>query len=203
MDGGAGFPYWAENHFNAARYAVLAHGATPTALVTHRGLCLSSARIWSLGFSPNLSAENKRVQSVWGSMVAVWRHPWKLKELFGSYLSRKSLSTTAEMSSRGFPIPKSVFSLDRDRSRLCYSDFFSLSRHNYHSLVSDLMDPVSSSSSSSSDLPYIVFGSWQCARVGHMLPEGAPTCKVTSFHFETQQCSTKSKWAGIPSEESQ
>lgn len=38
-----------------------------------------------------------------------------------TYMSRKSLSTTAEMSSKGFPIPKSVFSLWRDRNILYYA----------------------------------------------------------------------------------
>lgn len=46
----------------------------------------------------------------------------KTKGALWTYLSRKSLSTTAEMSSRGFPIPKSVFSLCRDKSGLFHSD---------------------------------------------------------------------------------
>lgn len=67
----------------------------------------------------------------------------KTKGALWTHLSRKSLSTTAEMSSRGFPIPKSAFSLCRDRSRLFHSDSHASSPHNYQSLVSDLMDPVS------------------------------------------------------------
>lgn len=67
----------------------------------------------------------------------------KTKGALWTHLSRKSLSTTAEMSSRGFPIPKSVFSLCRDRSRLFHSDSHASSPHNYQSLVSDLMDLVS------------------------------------------------------------
>lgn len=39
-----------------------------------------------------------------------------------TYLSRKSLSTTAEMSSKGFPIPNSVFSLWGDRNLLYHTD---------------------------------------------------------------------------------
>lgn len=38
------------------------------------------------------------------------------KRAIQTYLSRKSLSTTAEMSSKGFPIPKSVFSLRGDKN---------------------------------------------------------------------------------------
>lgn len=37
------------------------------------------------------------------------------KRVVLTYLSRKSLSTTAEISSKGFPIPKSVFSLWEDK----------------------------------------------------------------------------------------
>lgn len=59
----------------------------------------------------------------------------KTKGSLWTYLSRKSLSTTAEMSSRGFPIPKSVFSLCRDKSRLFHSDSHSSSLRNDHSLV--------------------------------------------------------------------
>jgi len=38
----------------------------------------------------------------------------KYEEL-NTYLSRKSLSTTAEMSRRGFPIPKRIFSLKKKK----------------------------------------------------------------------------------------
>lgn len=119
MDCGAGFPYLAVSHFHGTRHVVRTHGITRAAVYTHRGLCLSSARIWSLGFSPNLGGKKKRVA---GGTMAVWKHPWKQNAGLCTYLSRKSLSTTAEMSSRGFPIPKSVFSLCRYKSTLFHSD---------------------------------------------------------------------------------
>lgn len=87
------------------------------AVCTHRGMCLSSARIWSLGFSPNLSGENKRGKV----FQEAWRGVWSIagtKGALWTYLSRKSLSTTAEMSSRGFPIPKSAFSLCGGRKQI-------------------------------------------------------------------------------------
>lgn len=40
------------------------------------------------------------------------------KSSASTYLSRKSLSTTAEMSSKGFPIPKSMFSLWEDKKHI-------------------------------------------------------------------------------------
>jgi len=46
--------------------------------------------------------------------TAVSSHLIKLI-LHGTYLSRKSLSTTAQMSSRGFPIPKRAFWLQKER----------------------------------------------------------------------------------------
>ena len=41
----------------------------------------------------------------------------KYEEL-NTYLSRKSLSTTAEMSRRGFPIPKRIFSLKKKTNKI-------------------------------------------------------------------------------------
>lgn len=51
-----------------------------------------------------------------------------------TYLSRKSLSTTAEMSSKGFPIPKRVFSLRRDKSILFHPHSYSPTPHYYFRL---------------------------------------------------------------------
>lgn len=74
MDGGAGFPYLAASHFNGAHYAVWTRGVKRSAVETHRGLCLSSARIWSLGFSPNLHGEKKQgkaLKEAWRSCESI------------------------------------------------------------------------------------------------------------------------------------
>lgn len=69
-----GFPYLAASNFRGACYAVWTRGVTRAAVHTHRGLCLSSARIWSLGFSPNLHGENKQgkvLQEAWRSCESI------------------------------------------------------------------------------------------------------------------------------------
>lgn len=101
--------------------------------MTHRALCLSSARIWSLGFSPNLLGKDRKKKETIILTLHVWAGEIKHRNVKISvgindlptswtYLSRKSLSTTAEMSSKGFPIPNSVFSLWGDRNILYHPD---------------------------------------------------------------------------------
>lgn len=51
-------PYLVPRNSNTSPYATEACGVLVH--LTHRALCLSSARIWSLGFSPNLLGKDRK-----------------------------------------------------------------------------------------------------------------------------------------------
>lgn len=165
------------------------------AVCTHRGLCLSSARIWSLGFSPNLSGENKRGK--------VFQEAWRPCE--ASLKQRSSFGLTCQGSlcpqqlrcpAGGSPSQRACFHCAGTKAD-CFT------RTPTHQVCTTITHSSLIWWIQSVSLWFAgyCFGSWQwiTTSVQHLLPESVTTSKVTTFQFgKTTVCNYTSKWNILP-----
>lgn len=96
----------------------------PSEILTHKALCLSWARIWSLGFNPNLSGKNKKKKEchrVWSEKAP------KHKDISGSEVFRLTCQGNLcpqqlKCQARDFPSQKVCFHCVETNNILYYAD---------------------------------------------------------------------------------
>lgn len=83
MDGGAGFPYLAASHSNAARYAALTRGVTRGCSLHSQWFVFVLSQDLVVGLQSKPERREQARQSVSGRHDGRVKHPWKQKELSG------------------------------------------------------------------------------------------------------------------------
>lgn len=97
-------PYLVPRNFNTLHYWST---WCPSEVLTHKALCLSSARIWSLGFSPNLSERTQKIKVRWDAEI--WGLSVKTNELFRRTCQGNLCPRQLKCRARDFPSQRVCF----------------------------------------------------------------------------------------------